>query len=162
MEIPPTNIIIAFLKSYLLMFDVQMVSFAENKNKKNGLGCSARCHSFLPLVEVFRNGFNALDPPCATAFKSSVCIQLFIKAIKNVHCFVNAKCASDVIFDDTHNSAGIFQACSCLPASFRINTSASSILNPKTCLILDLLGTCRRCLQTVNDALTNHSVLKKC
>lgn len=30
METTPTNIIIAFLKSFLLMFDVQMVSFAEN------------------------------------------------------------------------------------------------------------------------------------
>ncbi len=34
METTPTNIIIAFLKSFLLMFDVQMVSFAEYKKKK--------------------------------------------------------------------------------------------------------------------------------
>lgn len=34
METTPTNIIIAFLKSFLLMFDVQMVLFALKK----GLG----------------------------------------------------------------------------------------------------------------------------
>ncbi len=34
METTPTNIIIAFLKSFLLMFDVQMVSFAEYKKEK--------------------------------------------------------------------------------------------------------------------------------
>lgn len=64
METTPTNIIIAFLKSFLLMFDVQMVSFAENKKEKNSLGwmnpSSVRCQPFLPLVEVSRNGFNAL------------------------------------------------------------------------------------------------------
>lgn len=95
----------------------------------------------------------------------SACRHVYLavhkRYMKNVHCFVNARCASD----DTHNSAGIFKACSCQPASFKINTS-SFFLKPKDLfdfrLVGSVLGTCRRCLQTVNDALTNHSVLKRC